>query len=91
MEDLEKEEVSEQTELRKPEATELIGAFQQTNNNSDINLQNSSNVSPLKKVTKSRRNNLSQDMNDLSVIVKKFNNSDSLNQTNIELIRKLQS
>lgn len=30
-------------------------------------------------------------MNDLSVIIQKLNNGDSLNQTNIELIKKLQS
>lgn len=58
-------------------------------NISGIN-SNVSGASPPRRVNRSRKHNLSEDMNDLSAI-QKANNGDSLNQTNLELIRKLQS
>lgn len=58
-------------------------------NISGINSNNTSGMSPYRKATRGRKHNLSEDMNDLSAI-QKANNGDSLNQTNLELIRKLQ-
>lgn len=50
---------------------------------------NVSGTSP-RRINRSRKQNFSVDMNDLSAI-QNANNGDSLNQTNLELIRKLQS
>ena len=58
-------------------------------NISGINSANTSGVSPFRKADR-RKNNISEDLNDLSAI-QKANNGDSLNQTNLELIRKLHS
>lgn len=59
-------------------------------NISGINSNNTSGTSPRRVVNRSRKHNLSEDMNNLSAI-QKANNGDSLNQTQLELIRKLQS
>ena len=50
---------------------------------------NISGINDVSGTKRSRKHNLSVDMNDLSAIQKA--NNDSLNQTNLELIRKLQS
>lgn len=50
---------------------------------------NISGINDASGTKRSRKHNLSVDMNDLSAIQKA--NNDSLNQTNLELIRKLQS
>lgn len=59
-------------------------------NISGINSNNTSGTSTQRKVNRSRKHNLSEDMNNLSVI-QKANNGDSLNQTNLDIIRKMQS
>lgn len=60
-------------------------------NISGINSNNTSGTSANRKGDKGRKNNMSHDMNDLSAIYQQIQNGDSLNQTHLELIRKLTS